>query len=200
LNDNNQIQTGEQLRIISHFEEPPTCVWAPDGQTFVTGCLYIQRNLCQWNVKGELVYDWGRSHRIQDLAMSPDGNRLVAMGADHHIHIYNFVTRELEYEMDLKVKLCSVSISKDSLFLLVSKNDGEARIFNLETRESVKKFVGPKGGPDVFRSNFGGANESFITSGSHGMLLNLSSTSCRSYMTNFNRWSSIHLAHEWIPR
>lgn len=128
----------------------------------------MKQNLCQWNVKGELLFDWGRPHRIQDLALSPDGNHLVAMDIEHHVHVYNFVTRALEYEMDLKVKLSSVSISQDSKYMLVSKTDGEARIFDLETRESIKKFVGQKGGGSVIRSDFGGANESFVTSGSEG--------------------------------
>jgi len=162
-------QTGEIIRTISRFDEPvSSCVWAPDGQTFVTGCLYKEKNLCQWNLDGQLVYDWGRSHRIQDLAVSPDGHRLVAMDNANHLHVYNFVTRELEYEMDLKVKLSSVSISQDSRHILVSKTDGEARIFDIETRDSTKVFVGQKGGEFVIRSAFGGANESFVISGSEG--------------------------------
>ncbi len=155
--------------MISKFEEPvSSCVWAPDGQTFVTGCLYKERNLCQWNLNGELVYDWGRSHRIQGLDISPDGNHLVAMDIAHHLHVYNFVTRELEYEMDLKVSLCSVSISQDSKYILVSKTDGEAQLFDIETRNQHRRFTGQKGGNFVIRSSFGGANESFVISGSEG--------------------------------
>jgi WD repeat-containing protein 26 len=158
------------IRTISRFEEPvSSCVWAPDGQTFVTGCLYKERNLCQWNLNGELVYDWGRSHRIQDLDVSSDGNRLVAMDNAHHLHIYNFVTRELEYEMDLCVNLTSVSISQDSRTILVSKTSGEAQLFDIETRKPIKLFTGQKGGQFVIRSAFGGANESFVISGSEGM-------------------------------
>jgi WD40 repeat protein len=145
-----------------------SCVWAPDGQSFVTGCLAVERNLCQWNLNGDLIYDWGQTHRIEDLAVSPDGHRLVAMDCAHHLHVYNFITRELEYEMDLKVRLTSVNISQDSRYILVSKIDGEARMFDIETRESYKVFMGQKGGNFVIRSAFGGANESFIISGSEG--------------------------------
>lgn len=162
-------RTGEILRVIDRFDEPvSSCVWAPDGQSFVIGSLSKDHNLCQWDVNGELLYDWGRVHRITDLAVSPDGHRLVAMDRANHIHVYNFVTRELEYEMDLKVELSSVSISEDSRFMLVSKVDGEARLFNIESRETVKIFAGQKGGKFMIRSAFGGANESFVISGSEG--------------------------------
>ncbi|KAI9744371.1 MAG: hypothetical protein M1818_001900 [Claussenomyces sp. TS43310] len=159
--------TGELLHALSRFEEPvSSCVWAPDGRSFVTGSLSKDHNLCQWNIDGELIYDWGRMHRITDLAVSSDGHRLVAMDRTNHIHVYNFVTRELEYEMDLKVELSSVNISHDSRQMLVSKVDGEARLFDIVTRETVKIFAGQKGGKFMIRSAFGGANESFVISGS----------------------------------
>ena len=165
-------------------------MWAPDGQTFVTGSLYKERNLCQWNLNGELVYDWRRSHRIQDLDVSSDGNRLVAMDTEHHLHIYNFVTRELEYEMDLCVKLSSVSISQDSRSILVSKASGEAQLFDIETRKPIKLFTGQKGGQFVIRSAFGGANESFVISGSEGMF----NHHIISAATDVSRWLCLHLA------
>jgi WD repeat-containing protein 26 len=146
-------------------------VWAPDGETFVTGCLDKERNLCQWNLSGELVYDWGRTHRIQDLAVSPNGHRLVAMDNSNHIHVYNFVTRELEYEMDIKVNLSSVSISQDSRCLLILTTDGEARMIDLDTRETLRFFrSGEKGGENVIKAAYGGANESFVITGSEGIL------------------------------
>ena len=91
------------------------------------------------------------------------------MNNDKHIYVYNFVTRELEYEMDLKVQLSSVAISQDSRYLLINKKDGQARLFDLETRESPKFFQsGDRGGRFVIRAGFGGANESFVITGSEG--------------------------------
>ncbi|PBP21269.1 WD domain-containing protein [Diplocarpon rosae] len=156
------------LKQLPRFGEPvSSCVWAPDGESFVTGCLDKERNLCQWNIHGEMIYDWGRSHRIQDLAVSPNGQYLVAMENETHIHVYNFVTRELQYEMDMKVTMSSVSISQNSRFLLVHKVDGEARMLDLDTRETVRSFrSGAKGGHFVIRATYGGANESFVIFGS----------------------------------
>ncbi|OBT85890.1 hypothetical protein VE02_04492 [Pseudogymnoascus sp. 03VT05] len=160
-------ETGQLLRTISRFEEPvSSCAWAPDGKSFITGCLYKERNLCQWNLNGELLYDWDRPHRIEALALSKDGHLLVATDTECHLHVYNFVTRELEFEMDLKVKLTSVSVSKDSKYLLVSKIDGEALLFSVEDRKSIRTFAGQKAGKFIIRSDFGGADESFVISGS----------------------------------
>ena len=145
-------------------------MWAPDGQSFVTGCLDTERNLCQWNLNGGLIYDWGQNHRIQDLAISPDGSRLVAMENVDHVYIYNFATRELEYEINLKVKLVSVAVSQNSQHLLVNKNDGESRMFDLDSRETVRVFnSGDRQAKYIIRAAFGGANESFVITGSEGM-------------------------------
>ncbi|KFY48133.1 hypothetical protein V495_01585 [Pseudogymnoascus sp. VKM F-4514 (FW-929)] len=160
-------ETGQILRQLSRFEEPvSSCAWAPDGQSFVTGCLYKERNLCQWNLNGEMVYDWGRPHRIQAIALSNDGSLLVATDTENHLHVYNFTTRELEYEMDFKVRLTSVSFTKDSNYILISKIDGEIRLFSIENRKSIRTFAGQKPGKFVIRSVFGGADESFVISGS----------------------------------
>jgi WD40 repeat protein len=161
-------QTGQLKRTLTRFGEPVSaCIWAPDGQSFVTGCLDKDRNLCQWNLNGELIYDWGRHHRIQDLAVSPNGNRLVAMDCENHLHVYNFVTRELEYELDLKSNLGSVVISQNSRYLLVNKTDGEARMLDLDTRETVRTFSnGDAKEKYIIRGTYGGANESFVITGS----------------------------------
>lgn len=164
-------QSGELIRTLPRFGQPvSSCVWAPDGESFVTGCLDTERNLCQWNLNGEVIYDWGQNHRIQDLALSPDGNRLIAMEHQDHVYVYNFLTRELEYEINLKVKLVSVAISQNSRHLLVNKNDGESRMFDLDTRETVRVFSsGDRQAKFIIRSGFGGANESFVITGSEGM-------------------------------
>lgn len=160
--------TGVSRRKLPKFGEPvSSCVWAPDGQSFVTGCLDKERNLCQWNLNGQLVYDWGRTHRVQDLAVSNNGHYLVALDNETKIYVYNFVTRELEYQLDLKYKMGSVSISQNSRQLLVNKLNGEIRMIDLDTRQTIREFKsGEDGGHYVIRSSFGGANESFVVVGS----------------------------------
>lgn len=63
----------------------------------------------------------------------------------------------------------SVSISQNSRYLLVNKLDGETRMIDLDTRQTVREFKsGELGGNYVIRSSFGGANESFVVVGSEG--------------------------------
>ncbi|QSZ34518.1 hypothetical protein DSL72_006112 [Monilinia vaccinii-corymbosi] len=160
--------TGDLLKKLPRFNEPVTCcVWAPDGQSFITGSLSSEKNLCQWNLDGDLIHDWSRKHRIRDVVITPNGNRLVAIAHTSHLYVYDFVTRELEYDMDLKVTVCSISISHNSRHLLVHCHTGETRMMDIDTGEKVRSFVsGDKGGEFIIRSTFGGANESFVVSGS----------------------------------
>ncbi|ESZ98592.1 WD domain protein [Sclerotinia borealis F-4128] len=160
--------TGELLKTLPRFSEPVTCcVWTPDGKSFIIGSLAINKNLCQWSLDGDIIYDWARDHRIRDIAVTRNGSRLAAIEQLTHLYVYNFGTRELEYELDLKVQLCSVSISQNSRHLLVHCCTGETRMLDIETGETVRSFVsGDKGGEFIIRSSFGGANESFVVSGS----------------------------------
>ncbi len=115
------------------------------------------------------MFVWAINHRVEDLAVSPNGRWLVAMDEQHHIQVYNFATRELEYEMDLNIRVMSVSVSQDSRHLLVNHQNGVAQLIDLFTREPVQSYTGHNGGREfVIRSAFGGADESFVASGSEG--------------------------------
>lgn len=158
---------GTLLKKVKRFEEPVSgCVWANDSRSLVIGTLDRTLSLCTFNMDDDEIQDWGKKHRVQDLCGSRDGRYLVAVDDQHNIHVYNGLTRELEYDIDLKARPTSVSISQDSRHLLVNKRDGEAQLIDLTTRETVKKFLGHTGGDYVIRSAFGGANESFVISGS----------------------------------
>jgi WD40 repeat protein len=164
-------QDGECIRTIDQFGQPvSSCAWAPDGESFVTGALDKVKNLCQWGLDGRLIYDWERSHRIADVAISPDGQRLVAMDHTSYLHIYNFVTRDLEYSFDLKVRGSSLSFSKNSAEVIVNNIAGETLLFDIESQMIVRQYEGQKGGKFVIRTVFGGASESFIISGSEGRI------------------------------
>ncbi|KAI1075686.1 WD domain-containing protein [Whalleya microplaca] len=161
------VQTGECLRKLNKFQEPvSSCVWAADGRTFITGSLEKSHSLVQWNLSGEKVFDWNSNHRVEDLAVSPDGHWLVAMDDQNHIHVYNFITRDFEYKMDLHVRLTSISISQNSRHLLVNYRNGVAQLFDLILREDIQSYTGHTGGEFMIRSSFGGADESFVISGS----------------------------------
>ncbi|CAJ2508202.1 Uu.00g093880.m01.CDS01 [Anthostomella pinea] len=166
--------TGACLQRLERFGEPvSSCVWAHDNRSFITGSLDKNRSLVQWNLSGEKIYDWASPHRVEELALSPDGRWLVAMDHENHIHVYNFGTRDFEYKIDLKVRLTSVSISQNSRHLLVNQKNGIAQLIDLVLREPVQTYTGHKGGDFMIRSAFGGADESFIISGSEDGYINI---------------------------
>ncbi|KAJ3546560.1 hypothetical protein NM208_g1933 [Fusarium decemcellulare] len=159
--------SGTLIKRYDRFAEPVSgCVWARDNQSFVLGTLDPNYSMRSVNVNDDEVYEWGKKHRVQDICGSPDGRWLVAVDNLQTIHVYNAITRELEFDMELKARPTSVSISQDSRHLLVNKCDGEAQLIDLVTRSSVQKFFGHTGGEFLIRSSFGGPNESFVLSGS----------------------------------
>lgn len=158
---------GTLMKELPVFGEPVSaCVFHPDKSTFTLGSLGRRMSICTYDIRTGLLEDWGRKHRVQDLCGSPDGRWLVAVDDQQTIHVYNWSTREPEFTIDLKSRPTSVSMSQDSLHLLVNKQDGEAQLIDLDTRASVQKFFGHKGGDYLIRASFGGANESFVVSGS----------------------------------
>jgi WD repeat-containing protein 26 len=167
-----RLQSGECVRVLSGFEEPvSSCVWAADGQTFITGSFDRELSICQWDLQGECVHTWTKTHRTEDLSLSRDQRWLVAMDEQHHLHVYNFATREHLYDIALSARATSLSFSRDSRHVLVNKADNEAVLIDIETRDAVQRYTGHSGGSFTIRSDFGGANENFVISGSEGKCL-----------------------------
>ncbi|KAK4062048.1 uncharacterized protein Triagg1_10105 [Trichoderma aggressivum f. europaeum] len=159
--------TGTLIKTLRKFAEPVSgCVWASNSRSFVLGSLDKAHGLCTFNVYDDEIIEWNKKHRVQDLCGSPDERLLVAVDDLQNIHVYDATTRELEYDLELKARPTSVSISQDSKHLLVNKQDGEAQLIDLASRNSIHKFLGHTGGEFLIRSAFGGANESFVMSGS----------------------------------
>jgi WD40 repeat protein len=178
-----KLNTGTLHKTLERFEEPvSSCVWAADSRTLVTGSFDKERALCQWSLDGEKLYSWPYRHRTSDLAVSPDGQWLVAINEGQQLYVYNFVTRELEYEMRLPTRPTSITMSHDSRSLLINQQDNLAQLFDIITREQVQKFVGHTGGEFLIRSSLGGADESFAVSGSEGL-------------APFSSLSTLHLDH-----
>ncbi|KAG6325004.1 hypothetical protein E4U44_007993 [Claviceps purpurea] len=159
--------TGSLIKKLPRFDEPVSaCVWAADGASFILGTLDSKRSMCTFDMAGDELIQWNKKHRVQALSASLDGRWLVAADNMTTIYVYNGQTRELEYELDLGTQPTSLSISQDCRSLLVNKADSEAQLIDLVTRTTIHKFHGHKMDRFIIRSTFGGANESFVVSGS----------------------------------
>lgn len=115
------------------------------------------------------MYRWTGS-RVYDLVITPNGRRLAAICTQKKLHVYNFVTREKEYEIQMVSELTCISVSKDSRYILMNMGTGlqEVHLMDLATAEVVRKFSGQKQKEFMIRSCFGGADENFVVSGSEG--------------------------------
>jgi len=107
--------------------------------------------------------------RVNDLALSPDGTRLVVLLEDKRILVYDFITYEKlrEWQLD-DTRLTSVNISQDSRHMLISMCADRIKLMDMETGEVKQRFEGQVHQKFVIRSAFGGANENFVVSGSEG--------------------------------
>ncbi|KAK2861326.1 hypothetical protein FQN49_004319 [Arthroderma sp. PD_2] len=160
------VQTGSCILTIDHHQPITSASWAPDGESFVTGSLDGQSHLCHWSVHGEALYTWPGQYRVRDCAITPDGRRLIAISLEKRIYVYNFITREEEYSVLLKLDLTCLSISADSRYMLVNMSENEVQLLEIDTTDVVRRFLGQKQGNFLIRSTFGGAAENFVVSGS----------------------------------
>ncbi|KAF9891475.1 hypothetical protein FE257_003941 [Aspergillus nanangensis] len=140
--------------------------WAADGESFVTASLDLSSQLCHWSMRGQPLYKWPGGFRVQDCAITPDGQRLIAADVEEKIHVYNFMTHEEEYCLPLKSKPTSVAVSNDSRHMLVNLSEGQIQLIEIDTTDVIRRFQGQKQGSFVIRSTFGGAAENFVVSGS----------------------------------
>ena len=141
----------------------------------VVGSQDTKYGCCVWDLDGHLVHAF-TSHpndhiRVNDLAVSPDGTRLVVL-LETRIQVYDFESKEklCEWPFD-DVKLTSVTISKDSTHMLVSMNKNKIRLMEIDTGRELLGFEGQVQENFIIRSSFGGADENFIVSGSEGEFL-----------------------------
>jgi WD40 repeat protein len=120
-----------------------------------------------WDLNGNELYNFckdGAKMRVNDLAISPDGQRLVVV-AESSILIYDFRTYNKICEWDSNdIRFTSVSISQDSRHLLFSLD--KIHLIDIATGSLIRSFEGHEQKQYVIRSDFGGADQNFVVSGS----------------------------------
>ncbi|KNE92510.1 hypothetical protein PSTG_14111 [Puccinia striiformis f. sp. tritici PST-78] len=73
-------KTGDCIAtMVKHKYDVGALSWLPDGRHFISGGL--DSNILFWDLKGQNTYIWKVGPtRINDLAVSPDGKRLIVIG------------------------------------------------------------------------------------------------------------------------
>jgi WD40 repeat protein len=115
-----------------------------------------------------LVFSVNTGIRIMDLAITSDGEKLIAC-SDKRIKIINLNDKTEQCSMLESDAITSVVLSQDDKYLLVNLAVSEIHLWNIDKQVIEKKYFGQKQGRFVIRSCFGGVNEHFILSGSEGI-------------------------------
>lgn len=165
------VKTGACILCISDFTYPcTTAAWAPDGRHVVIGSQDDKLGCGIWDLSGRQVHNFcedGSKLRANDLAISPNGERLVVV-SEHSIAVFDFVSYKKLCEWHPDSKLTSITISQDSRHMLISMNPDMVELLEIDSADLIQKFEGHQQKQFIIRSAFGGADENFVVSGSEG--------------------------------
>lgn len=152
-----------------------------------------------WDLNGHRIHTFKEENfRVNDLAISPDGERLVVL-LESRILVYDFSTYERLREWHFNdVKLTSVTISQTSRQMLVSMSKDTVKLMDIDSGEVIKGFAGHAQKQFVIRSAFGGADENFVVSGSEGWFASSPFVCLRRKLTVV-RFSHLHMAKQRLP-
>ncbi|CAK8987642.1 Persulfide dioxygenase ETHE1 homolog [Durusdinium trenchii] len=146
--------------------------WLPDSTHFVSASL--DRCIFLWNIDGALLHRWELSCRIQDLAVTKDGSRLLVVDSEKSVKVFDLQSRNALValpESDAVTSIC-VSRLRDELLVNVAQHvsalsEGPAiRLWDLSNRRVLQRYLGHFQSRFVVRSCFAGDREEMVVSGS----------------------------------
>ncbi|KAF5315776.1 hypothetical protein D9611_004875 [Ephemerocybe angulata] len=192
-------KTGVCIRTLEerHQETVSSIVWLADGSGFISAGL--DRKIIHWNADGTVKQDWGLTTiRITDMALTPDGTRLVAVGMEHatpdvtpsrgsqpvelvganpvvtlgspkggnRMVIFDLTSKHALMSIRMEGELTSVKVSQNSQYALINHAPDVIYLYDIRNGRLSGKYIGQQQGRHIIRSCFGGANGTFIISGS----------------------------------
>jgi len=167
--------TGKCIQTISdHSDHVTSMGWMPDSKRFISGSS--DSFLYMWNLDGKKLRSWNTA-RVHDLVVSKAGDRLITIGNDKKIKIFDL---EGSYDMgtiDCDKAVSAITLSSDGLNLLASTQSRQIQLWELNPDLKGPQPTKPRRVyklPDlvtedqkyIIRTCFGGHSEAFILSGS----------------------------------
>ncbi|PWN34125.1 WD40 repeat-like protein, partial [Meira miltonrushii] len=106
-----------------------------------------------------------RSHDEHDLIDLGGGARTMT-NERFQLHFYDIRRKEDVGSIYMMEEMTSVSFSDDSKYVLINQRPNDALIWDVQKQSLVHRFTGHRIHQHVIRSCFGGAENSFVISGS----------------------------------
>ncbi|KAF9318920.1 hypothetical protein BG003_010336 [Podila horticola] len=163
------VQTETLLKSFQKHSETINCLaWLPEGDRFVSGC---EKKMLLMSDQGDVRYTW--PFPVRDVAVSPDGRTLIAMGGTI-IRIISLDDMSELKKLEESDSITAISLSRDGRYLLANTTakpahppqQREIHLWNLEEGRIERRYVGHKQGRYIIRSCFGGWGDRFVISGS----------------------------------
>ncbi|RCI07299.1 hypothetical protein CU098_011715 [Rhizopus stolonifer] len=152
---------------VNHKDQVTSCVWLPDNSHFITGSC--DKKLFLWSVENGGPLSRWPVQRTTDMKITKDGKRLVTIGLDKCITLYEVDSTKITEvgKVTEEGTITSLSITKNGEYALVNIQQlQEIHLWDLNNLKLVHKYSGQKQNEYIIRSTFGGADESFVLSGS----------------------------------
>lgn len=160
-------QEGDFVRNILKVDEPITSVaWHPNGKHIVIGSL-AKDGLTKWTLEGDKVTDFGKTDRVKDVAITPDGLHIIVATDHSHLIVLSFELHDELFRVPVGKgdAITTISVSKDSKYVLIGGNK-EVGVFDMELRGVYKRFSGTTAEEFAIRCSFGGPLDNLIMCGS----------------------------------
>ncbi|CAE7749384.1 unnamed protein product, partial [Symbiodinium microadriaticum] len=156
-----------------HTDSVSAVAWLPDGEHFLSAGF--DRCLLLWKSDGDLQHRWELQCRVQDLATTRDGSRVLVVDSDKGIKVFDVASGGKELaplpESDAVTSI-SASRLRDEFLVNVAQHVSalqqgpSVRLWDLQTRRVAQRYVGHFQGRFVVRSAFVGEREELVASGS----------------------------------
>jgi hypothetical protein len=110
--------------------------------------------------------DWAFAHSETEDVVDLGGGSRTLRDERFQIHFYDMRQQEELGSIYMKDEMTSVSFSEDSRHVLINQRPNEAQMWDFVRQSLVQRYTGHHIHNFVIRSCFGGAEESFVVSGS----------------------------------
>lgn len=159
------VETGEQRSHVTQQVEDhlSALAWAPDSQSLVVSGL--KGSFYHMDLEGQ-VLDQLEGVRIRSLWTKKDGRTVLGADTHHRIRAYAFEDMSETELLRESAPLIYFCLDETERWCLTTLKGQGLHLWDLESRQLVRRFRGSSHGDYVVLSTFGGVNQDYVASGS----------------------------------